>query len=342
MGAPALARIAVDGDTVTITDAVLKGAEIAGAFANVPEGEREDFLRNAVLMGILARSATTDGFKVEELATKIRAIVSSTETNTDKIRQALEAKVEELLKVAQANVQGMVMSAEQKAADRKELEGVKSRTSQAGRDYEQTVCDELSKIASVCGAHSENVGDVDGKSGKKGDCLIQFDEGRVVFEVKKGTEPDADGKRKRFTVRDVKAELTEAVKNRGADYGVFVTRDIASLPKEIHAIGTVGGDQYMACGLEDDGNPLPKVLQIVCQMARIRMAAQNVQSPTINAARIKRSCAEAQDALRDTLKNCKNIHAATNKMENDTLSRIGDSLEGVLGALAPAEGGPAA
>lgn len=334
-----MARITVEGDTVTIDGVALKSAEIAGAFGEVPEAEREDFLKNAVLMGILARNATTDRFKVAELATEIRRIVSGTETSVDKIKSELEAKVEELLKAALASIHSMAMSAEQKEAQRKEVEGIKSRTSQAGRDYEQAVCDELSEIASVYGAHSENVGDVDGKSGKKGDCLIQFDEGLVVFEVKKGTEPDADGKRKRFTIREVKAELIEAVKNRGADYGVFVTRDVASLPKEIHTIGAVGGGQYMACGLEDDGNPLPRILQIVCQVARIRMAAQSSQSPAINAARIETSCTQAQDALNDTIKICKNIQAATTRMEGETLKRVEGSLCEILAALAPA-GGP--
>lgn len=327
-----MARIAVEGDTVTISDAVLRGAEIASAFGGVPEGEREDFLRNAVLMGILARSATTDGFKVEELATKIRAIVSGTETNVNVIKASLEATVDGLLKGTEARVQSMMAQAGQRAESLEELEEARSLTAQAGREYEQEVGDRLCEIASHYGVEIDHVGESYGKSGKKGDYVIKFDEGDVVFEIKK-TKESADKKQKRYTKKEIMDELVPAVRNRDAAYGIFITRDVASLPQEILALGTIGGGPYMACGTEEDGRPLPKILHIVCQMARLRMAIQNAQATDVEVAKIGESCREALDALNGARRKCKSIRETATAVETDAIDRIESLLKAVLSSL---------
>ena len=327
-----MARITVEGDTVTIDGVALKSAEIAGAFGEVPEAEREDFLKNAVLMGILARNATTDRFKVAELATEIRRIVSGTETNVDKIKASLEATIDGLLKEAEARVQGMMAQAGQRAEGLEELEEVKSRTAQAGRAYEQEVGDRLCEIASHCGVEIDHVGESYGKSGKKGDYVIKFEEGDVVFEIKK-TKESADKRQKRYTKKEIMEELVPAMRNRDAAYGVFITRDVASLPQEILALGTVGGGPYMACGTEEGGRPLPKILHIVCQMARLQMAIQNAQAADVEVAKIKASCKEALDALNGARRKCKSIRETATAVETDAIDRIESLLKAILGSL---------
>lgn len=317
---------------MTIDGAVLEGAEIAGAFSGVPPEEREDLLKATVLMGVLARSATTDRFKVEELATEIRKIVSGTETSVGRVRAELEAKVEELLKAAQAGVQGMVMSAEQKALHGKELEEARARTAEEGRRFEDRVGDSLAEIASHFGVELERVGESYGKSGKKGDFVIKFEEGDVVFEAKKPKSP-ADGKQKWYTKKEIMEELVPAVKNRGAGYGIFITGDTASLPREILGLGVIGDGPYMACATEEDGRPLPKILHIVCQMARARMAIQNAQAADVEVAKIEQSCKEALDALNGARRKCKSIRDAANSVEADAIDRIEALLKAILDSL---------
>jgi len=323
-----LAEIVVEGDTVALNNVILEDAEVARAFGKVPEAEREGFLRNVVLMGILARNATTDEFKVEELATEIRRIVSGTETSVDKVKVALEAKVEELLKVAQASIQGMVMSAEQKEAQRKELEEAKSRTAEEGRKFEQHVGDDLAEIASHFGVEIEHVGESYGKQGKKGDYVIKFEEGDVVFEIKKDKVPA-----KRYSKKEIMDELVPAVRNRDAGYGIFITKSIEGLPREILVLGVVGDGPYMACGLEEGGLPLPKILPIVCQMARARMAIQNAQATEVGVARIEASCKEALDALNGARRKCKSIRETATAVETDAIDRIESLLKAILGSL---------
>jgi len=318
----------VEGDTVALNNVILEDAEVARAFGKVPEAEREGFLRNVVLMGILARNATTDEFKVEELATEIRRIVSGTETSVDKVKVALEAKVEELLKVAQASIQGMVMSAEQKEAQRKELEEAKSRTAEEGRKFEQHVGDDLAEIASHFGVEIEHVGESYGKQGKKGDYVIKFEEGDVVFEIKKDKVPA-----KRYSKKEIMDELVPAVRNRDAGYGIFITKSIEGLPREILVLGVVGDGPYMACGLEEGGLPLPKILPIVCQMARARMAIQNAQATEVGVARIEASCKEALDALNGARRKCKSIRETATAVETDAIDRIESLLKAILGSL---------
>ncbi|MDD9813881.1 MAG: hypothetical protein OXU37_06415 [Thaumarchaeota archaeon] len=323
-----MAEIVVEGDTVALNNVILEDAEVARAFGKVPEAEREGFLRNVVLMGILARNATTDEFKVEELATEIRRIVSGTETSVDKVKVALEAKVEELLKVAQASIQGMVMSAEQKEAQRKELEEAKSRTAEEGRKFEQHVGDDLAEIASHFGVEIEHVGESYGKQGKKGDYVIKFEEGDVVFEIKKDKVPA-----KRYSKKEIMDELVPAVRNRDAGYGIFITKSIEGLPREILVLGVVGDGPYMACGLEEGGLPLPKILPIVCQMARARMAIQNAQATEVGVARIEASCKEALDALNGARRKCKSIRETATAVETDAIDRIESLLKAILGSL---------
>lgn len=318
----------MEGDTVALNNVILEDAEVARAFGKVPEAEREGFLRNVVLMGILARNATTDEFKVEELATEIRRIVSGTETSVDKVKVALEAKVEELLKVAQASIQGMVMSAEQKEAQRKELEEAKSRTAEEGRKFEQHVGDDLAEIASHFGVEIEHVGESYGKQGKKGDYVIKFEEGDVVFEIKKDKVPA-----KRYSKKEIMDELVPAVRNRDAGYGIFITKSIEGLPREILVLGVVGDGPYMACGLEEGGLPLPKILPIVCQMARARMAIQNAQATEVGVARIEASCKEALDALNGARRKCKSIRETATAVETDAIDRIESLLKAILGSL---------
>jgi len=318
----------VTGNRVVLNNVVLEDAEIARALDRVPEADRADFLRAAIRMGILARNATTDGFKVEELATEIRRIVSGTEANVDRIKSALEAKVEELLKVAQANIQGMVASAEQKGAHLEELEEARSRTAEAGRRFEQDVGDRLAEIASHFGVEIEHVGESYGKEGKKGDYVIKFEEGDVVFEIKKDKVPA-----KRYSKREIMEELVPAVRNRNAGYGIFVTRSVEGLPREILALGVVGDGPYMACGLEEGGRPLPKILPIVCQMALARMAIQNAQADGVGVARIEASCKEALDALNGARKKCKTIRDAATSVEADAIDKVESLLKAVLDSI---------
>lgn len=329
--------ITVKENKVFLNDIVIDDPEIARAFDEIPAPERETFLKNAVRVGILARTAASDGSQTENLASTIQKTMIRAVDDTNKFcqdtKQSLETTITDSLKRTETAINDQLNRFAQGSTTLNTMLKAKSRTTQGGREYEGLVGRTLLEIAQNNDATMEHTGDTPDKLGKKGDYLIEFKEGRVVFEIK-STEQDPDEKRSPISLRKAKEEITSAIKNRNADYGIFVAKDAASLPKEIDAIGRLGKGPYMACGMEIGGRPVPAILRTACHMAMVEMAAKKLAPQTVNTKNIEASCREAEDALNTAIKNCRTIHAATDKIENEALGRINDSLRKILSTLA--------
>lgn len=332
-----LTKIAVKGNKVFLNDVILDDPETVRAFDEIPAPERERFLKDAIRVGVLARIAASDGSQTENLASMIQKTMIRAVDDTNKFcqdtKQSLETTISDSLKRTETAITDQLNRFAQGATTLDTMLKAKSRTTQGGREYEDLVGKVLFEIACNNDAAVEHTGDTPDKLGKKGDYVIEFKEGRVVFEIK-GTEKDPDKKRPSISTRKAQEEIVAAIKNRDADYGIFVAKDAASLPKEIDAIGRLGKGPYVACGMEIDGRPVPAILRTACHMAMIEMAAKKLAPQTINTKNIEASCREAADALNAAIKNCRNIHAATTKIEEDALKRIDDSLREILGTLA--------
>jgi hypothetical protein len=107
-----------------------------------------------------------------------------------------------------------------------------------GRPYEEAVAEAVDAIARGMGDDCDAVGDLRGAGGRKGDVVVDIDgcagapRGRIVFEAKNS----------RRSRKEALEELTEAMAQRGADYGVWVVPSEDRLPaRALMAKGGVDG-----------------------------------------------------------------------------------------------------
>jgi len=124
---------------------------------------------------------------------------------------------------------------------------VKEKTPLKGHDFEDFCERILSKIVRHYGDILERASDRAGKvrHSKKGDCVVTLnskDSMKIVFEVK-----DAG----RFSVREILRILDEAMKNREASYGVFIVKNIESLPDSVGWFSEYNGNQ-LVCALSSE------------------------------------------------------------------------------------------
>lgn len=145
----------------------------------------------------------------------------------------------------------------------KELRG---RTYLKGGDFEDTVQEILNEVVRQTPNNVEFTGDTRGESGRDvGDFVVSIAETGQNIVVEAKTE--------KYGTKDIKKEMEEAIQNRDADFGIFVTDTLENLPRtktgwfhEFPDHNTV----VVAMSETDDEELEPGYLRIAYNWARLR------------------------------------------------------------------------
>lgn len=207
-----------------------------------------------------------------------------------------------------------------------------------GGDFEETVGDILGSITRQTSDTYRFTGETEGADGKVGDFVYEVGgtSKRVVVEAK--TE--------RYGFDDIQSEMEAAVENRDADYGVFVTDELANLPRTKVGWFTEFDRDFVTVALsEGDADELESAfLRFAMNWAQVRALHDTDEAGAeMDTARI-RSEAEAIDEkigrFTQVRKKCSRIEDAVDDIRDeldDIEDEVDDRLDGVKSELATAD-----
>jgi len=179
---------------------------------------------------------------------------------------------------------------------------------------------------------TDEVGRIPGS--RKGDFVIELENGRkIVLEVKD---------RSSISLKTIKEELKEAIENREADYGIFVSKYKEALPKDVGWFNEYGNILVCALGSSEANSFHPEILEIAYQWAKLRLKREGeVDKEAVEVAiseldklndqlnelsKIKTKCSNARKALDE-------IENIAKGLENSLKDQL-DSLKRALGTIA--------
>jgi hypothetical protein len=221
----------------------------------------------------------------------------------------------------------------EKAAEIKEITTLK------GKDFEKA-CNEI--FSNIVQAHvgdelywtSEEVGEITGS--KKGDFVIKLGEGigsRIVFETKDW---------KSLTLPQIlDKELEEALKNRTADYAIFVSKYREALPDKVGWFNEYR-DKMLICALGSSKMDtfFPSILNIAYQWGRIKLLSKKAKEKEIDITTIRKiteNLDQQISKLSQIKVQCTNLEKASKKIRellddiengiNEELSKLRKALE---------------
>jgi len=176
------------------------------------------------------------------------------------------------------------------------VEEVKAVTPKKGFEFED-LCENL--LSEILKTHlgdelvrtTDDIGRISGS--KKGDFVIILGEGsdcRIVLETKD---------RERVTLPEIHAVMKEAIENRDAKYGIFVTKWLESLPKGVGCFNEYQSN-HLVCALtskEHEGIIHPEILHVAVCWARIRSLLEMAEAEGLNVSLIEDKLAQMRNKL---------------------------------------------
>jgi|Deesub1362B_J571_1020462.scaffolds.fasta_scaffold00130_36 hypothetical protein len=205
-------------------------------------------------------------------------------------------------------------------------------TTLKGYEFEDA-CEEILSDCVEFGGSLERMTDQVGSipRSKKGDFVIELENGKkVVFEVKDWQNG--------VSLSKIKDEVNEAIENRGADYGVFVSKYIEALPRSNGWFNEYGNILVCALGSREADTFHPEILHLAYQWAKMRMKSEG----EIDKEAIKKAINELEgldDVLDDFSKiitQCRSARKAIDGIEEkaENLGKVvKDKLESLKHAL---------
>lgn len=219
----------------------------------------------------------------------------------------------------QAEIRGAVNLATERITGARAVRAERDRGTEKGLSYEAMIAE---VAAWVCGEDAvEFTGNTWGEDGnKKGDVLVRPTRAatrghdlRIVLEAK--DQPK--------TEHAMLAELDQAIRNRGADAGIFVFAKRQQAPLDGRALGAYPGNRFAIVYDKDDRDPL--ALEVVCEMGRRALVAKvNRQASSIDPEQL----ADGLERLSDIIDNATAI-ATGLKSARRGLDKIEDGYEQV-------------
>ena len=177
-----------------------------------------------------------------------------------------------------------------------ELAAERERGTAKGRTFEEAVFDAVEAIAAAQGDCAEPVGDLATGGGKRGDTVVSVDgaggpaRGRVVFEAKD----------RKISRKKALEELTEALDQRSAQFGVWVVPSDDELPAGVRDLREVDGNKLFVVFDPEDASRVGLELAFKLARARVLLTRDEVEGldPGVVAERVELARRAMEDVRR--------------------------------------------
>ena len=343
-------KIKIEGKQVIIKDFTTSDNDIVSYFENLSQSEDlEQQLEHLIKIGIIATRSTGVSNNVsyiekafENLDEKMKHELESAFGNDGKFSALLkehfgkdgvllkelfaldrdesplyQLKRELAVSLAEIRDKLVANTATEKEADKGPRKGF---------DFEEWCKEKLEVIAKNHTDKLEHTGKMQGNlsSSKKGDFVITLgDTGKkIVFEMKN---------MKSIGLPDIQREMDEAIKNRSADYGIFIAKKKDSLPRGVGWFAEYDG-KHLVCAVENnDGEALidGEIIDIAYKWARARLCLESANTGKLDPSLIRDKTIAIQNKISEMKKikiQCTTIESST-KTIRDTAENMKTEIQ---------------
>lgn len=235
-------------------------------------------------------------------------------TPTYRLKQSLQSQIDRLRDKIE----------EQKTAEEVEEE-IRAKTTLKGEDFEDTVENILSDLVYGTSNELKYTGDTVGKIGdrKVGDFVVTLDKTgqRIVVEAKSDSG---------YSQRDIKEELTDAVENRDADYGIIIFECESYIPNKVGYFHEFDSERLsVALSEGEDDDVEPGFLRIGFNWAATRAVQGYADAGTAFDPEVVQ---EGVGEVKDSIDRFSTIRKKTTSIRG-TASEIDEELEDIEGEV---------
>jgi hypothetical protein len=303
-------NISVSNDVLNIENYFIDDQDIVNYFENAQnEGKAlDEILENILKLGVIAAKSTQVGHQMDYVEKKFMLIQTKLEKQLDEqfgdhgnsIKDSMTEMFHKL---------GLDLGINRAV----ELEHQKG--TQKGVEFEQYCEDIISEIAKYHNDRVESTGNVSGivEGSKKGDYVytIQDNGKKIVLEMKDYANPQSTPKLEKY--------LDEAIENRGAEYGIVVSKRKSGFSKDVGIFQEYGNKLFVALTTEDsdDAELQNDLLIIALRWAKLKLKQK---SGTINSALIIEKIENIQRIMKEfsnIKRKCTNIKGISDEISED-------------------------
>ena len=199
----------------------------------------------------------------------------------------------------------------EKIKNKLNIHEVEEKTSGKGFKFEDYCLPILESIANVFGDTVEPTGDTEGMIDKKGDFVYTIKDlgSKIVLEMKDMQQID-------FPF--IKAQLDGGMANRGAQYGIFVSKKREALPNYVGSFNDYDDNKLViALGSElEDEIIHDDLIRVAIGWARSKLKQQTGQGSAIDTGKIRSKI----QSVEEKMKNLTDVKTKCTGIENSTAS----------------------
>lgn len=328
-------KIILDDDKIIINDLVIDDPDILSFFQNLNESENlKQRLEKLLKIGIVVSKniSSTENINYVE-----KAFANLDSNFTNKLESAFGDKGQfaEILKgnfgedgmvikeffnpnkegsplyLLKQELNGSLHEIKEKIGINEAVEEEKEKGTKKGFDFEDWCETKLEWIANVHSDILERTGHIPGRlaPSKKGDFVITIADinKKIVFEMKNKDD---------IGLKGIQKELKEAMENRGADYGIFVSKNKDNLPKMAGWFNEYDGN-HLVCAIENkEGESMidGEIIHIAYKWARAKLCLEDSSGKKLDPTFIKEKSGEIETKIKEL----RNIKSQCTKIENST------------------------
>jgi hypothetical protein len=294
-------NIFVKDETLTIRDYETEEEDIVNYFENLEKGiDLEEALEKVLKLGVIASKSSQVGSQVDYIQNKINVI---------------QNKIDEQFGEQGQNILDAIQQLKMELGIGKAVDTEHQKGTQKGVEFEEYCFNVISEIAKVHGDKIEPTGNTTGliAGSKKGDHVYTIvDTGKkIVLEEKDyGT---------RQTQPKLESYIKEAIENRGADYGIVVTKRKSAFPESVGIFQEYGNSLFVALTTEEseDAELQDELLTIALRWAILRLKQK---SGTVDSGLIIQKIDSAQRNMKkfsNIKAKCTSINTITEDIKKD-------------------------
>ena len=350
--------VSISGDSLRIDGFETREQDIVSYFTGLPNQDLDKELEQLLKLGALAQGAAGTMLGAKYVETAFDGLKEKFNRRMDKIFEQ-GGELENILdrqfgqdgkvvkEIFNPDAEGTPLNRLKKAlhtdlseikdkiVERKSYEDAAKKGTQKGREFENSCEPHIRSRAKIYSDMVESTGTTAGDLGRsmRGDFVVMIDgtEKKIVFEMKH---------RENIVRPTIMSELDEAMENRGAEYGVLVSRNRDALPMEVGWFNEYGGNKLVCAVSEtDDDAENMWVIEMAYQWARLRVMSGDEKELGVDPEAVRQGVREIEASLKRMGKvtaQCKVISESAEKIEGvmrDEEKKIRDRITIIIHSL---------